>query len=180
MYPNIQYSYVCYADSLEIERKQDVIYDLLKRGIKVILFTNKEMNFNEYSSLEIYKQVKLLQVNLSEQSFIGEMVEVIDGGDRESVTRFAQYFPRFNIEQYMIEHAPLAENIMVKAGAGTGKTTVMIDRILFLLLKEKVNPAEIVMITFTNEAATNMYKKLRELLFTRYSLTKSKKLLDAI
>ncbi|MEM5644045.1 UvrD-helicase domain-containing protein [Bacillus toyonensis] len=72
-----------------------------------------------------------------------------------------------------MEHAPYKENIMVKAGAGTGKTTVMIDRILYLLIKEEVKPSEIVMITFTRDAAQNMHTKLRNLLFTRFKATSS-------
>ncbi|PHF12212.1 hypothetical protein COF83_25060 [Bacillus toyonensis] len=62
---------------------------------------------------------------------------------------------------------------MVKAGAGTGKTTVMIDRILYLLIKEEVKPSEIVMITFTRDAAQNMHTKLRNLLFNRFKATSS-------
>ncbi|WP_257206699.1 UvrD-helicase domain-containing protein [Bacillus toyonensis] len=72
-----------------------------------------------------------------------------------------------------MEHAPYKENIMVKAGAGTGKTTVMIDRILYLLIKEEVKPSEIVMITFTRDAAQNMHTKLRNLLFNRFKATSS-------
>ncbi|WP_306506622.1 UvrD-helicase domain-containing protein [Bacillus toyonensis] len=85
----------------------------------------------------------------------------------------ANQYPRFNIEQFIIEHAPYKENIMVKAGAGTGKTTVMIDRILYLLIKEEVKPSEIVMITFTRDAAQNMHTKLRNLLFNRFKATSS-------
>ena len=38
----------------------------------------------------------------------------------------------FNTAQYRVEHCDKASNIVVKASAGTGKTTVMIDRILYL------------------------------------------------
>ena len=75
----------------------------------------------------------MFQIDFSEQSAIGDLVEMHDGDNRESVQRIAKHFPQFNIEQYMIEHAPFSENIMVKAGAGTGKTTVMIDSCAFLL-----------------------------------------------
>jgi ATP-dependent helicase/nuclease subunit A len=55
-------------------------------------------------------------------------------------------------------------NVVVIAGAGTGKTTILVNRILNLLMREP-NPlaiTEIVALTFTNKAATEMKKRLRE------------------
>jgi ATP-dependent helicase/nuclease subunit A len=52
---------------------------------------------------------------------------------------------------------------VVVAGAGTGKTTILVNRILNLLLREP-NPlaiTEIVALTFTNKAATEMKQRLR-------------------
>jgi ATP-dependent helicase/nuclease subunit A len=54
-------------------------------------------------------------------------------------------------------------NIVVVAGAGTGKTTILVNRILNLLMREP-NPLdimEIVALTFTNKAATEMKQRLR-------------------
>ena len=54
-------------------------------------------------------------------------------------------------------------NVVVVAGAGTGKTTILVNRILNLLLREP-NPlaiTEIVALTFTNKAATEMKQRLR-------------------
>ena len=58
-------------------------------------------------------------------------------------------------------------NVVVVAGAGTGKTTILVNRILNLLLREP-NPlaiTEIVALTFTNKAATEMKQRLRAQLF---------------
>ncbi|HJS67309.1 MAG TPA: UvrD-helicase domain-containing protein, partial [Nitrospiraceae bacterium] len=54
-------------------------------------------------------------------------------------------------------------NVVVMAGAGTGKTTILVNRILNLLMREP-NPlaiTEIVALTFTNKAATEMKQRLR-------------------
>jgi len=54
-------------------------------------------------------------------------------------------------------------NVVVIAGAGTGKTTILVNRILNLLLREP-NPlaiTEIVALTFTNKSATEMKQRLR-------------------
>ena len=71
----------------------------------------------------------------------------------------------FNAEQYFVEHADSDKNIMIRAGAGTGKTYAMISRIAYICYTQKA-PLEdmaerILMITFTNEAAEQMASKLK-------------------
>jgi ATP-dependent helicase/nuclease subunit A len=55
-------------------------------------------------------------------------------------------------------------NVVVVAGAGTGKTTLLVNRLVHLLVKEPapVPIAQIVALTFTNKAATEMKVRLRE------------------
>lgn len=78
----------------------------------------------------------------------------------------------FNWEQYAAEHAPAEENMIVRASAGTGKTTVMMDRVLFLFgTVEGLGPEDVGMITFTNAAAAHMVEKLEERLGTFYRET---------
>ncbi|HAS16677.1 MAG TPA: hypothetical protein DCR39_01970, partial [Nitrospiraceae bacterium] len=50
------------------------------------------------------------------------------------------------------------KNIVVTAGAGTGKTTLLVDRIIYLLVREPdpLKITEIVALTFTNKAANEM------------------------
>ena len=55
-------------------------------------------------------------------------------------------------------------NLVVTAGAGTGKTTLLVDRLLQLLLRnpEPLRITDIVALTFTNKAANEMKSRLRE------------------
>ena len=55
----------------------------------------------------------------------------------------------------------LEKNILVEAGAGTGKTTILIDRIFNLLKDGKAGIDEIVAITFTEKATGEMVERLR-------------------
>ncbi|MGH7847635.1 MAG: UvrD-helicase domain-containing protein, partial [Candidatus Binatia bacterium] len=67
-------------------------------------------------------------------------------------------------------------NLIVTAGAGTGKTTLLVDRLVNLLMREPdpVQIDEIIALTFTNKAANEMKIRLRErlqsLLETRLDL----------
>ncbi len=57
-------------------------------------------------------------------------------------------------------------NVVVLAGAGTGKTTLLVNRLLHALLREP-NPfrlTEMIALTFTNKAANEMKGRLREAL----------------
>ena len=55
-------------------------------------------------------------------------------------------------------------NVVVIAGAGTGKTTLLVNRLVHLLIKEPrpVTVTQIVALTFTNKAAMEMKVRLRE------------------
>lgn len=90
----------------------------------------------------------------------------------------------FNFDQYAVEHATTDKNILVRAGAGTGKTYSMVSRIAYLFNKrmDATNNLvdEIAMVTFTNDAAENMKSRLKQLFMNYYLLTRKKRFLHAI
>ncbi|MBI3874657.1 MAG: helicase-exonuclease AddAB subunit AddA [Verrucomicrobia bacterium] len=55
-------------------------------------------------------------------------------------------------------------NVLVSAGAGTGKTHTVVERCLRLVLDEGVSLDRILMVTFTEAAAAEMRRRLREAL----------------
>lgn len=52
-------------------------------------------------------------------------------------------------------------NLLVEAGPGSGKTTVIVERIKHLINDENVNPESFLVITFTRKAADNLKNKLK-------------------
>lgn len=66
---------------------------------------------------------------------------------------------QLNAEQLQAVTAPLKPTLVL-AGAGTGKTRVLTNRILYLVKELNVNPSEILAITFTNKAANEMKRRL--------------------
>ncbi|MBS1895479.1 MAG: ATP-dependent helicase [Actinobacteria bacterium] len=57
-------------------------------------------------------------------------------------------------------HAPLERPLLVVAGPGAGKTRVLTQRIIHLVRGGEVAPAQVVAITFTNEAAKEMSERV--------------------
>ncbi|MCR4601598.1 MAG: UvrD-helicase domain-containing protein [Clostridia bacterium] len=162
----------------EIEEK--AIEKMLLTGLKVIVFCseNREKTlrnfFREFSDagfLSVYKNQNHIEVvyvdgkNLDE-----EVLATLEKGDT-----------RFNLEQYLVEHEDKSRNLIVEAGAGTGKTHVMIDRIMYLMhMDSGFSFSRVAMITFTNKATDNMRHRLVNTLEKKYKLTGNVKYLDRI
>ena len=66
---------------------------------------------------------------------------------------------QFDTKQQIILDS-VAQHQLVSAGAGSGKTTVMIQKICDLILSNTIKPSEIVVLTFTNLAGAEMKQRL--------------------
>src|SRR5256712_7766531 len=58
--------------------------------------------------------------------------------------------------------------LLIIAGAGTGKTTVITRRIAWLIAQKKARPEEILALTFTDKAAAEMEERVDTLVPSRY------------
>ena len=54
--------------------------------------------------------------------------------------------------------------MIILAGAGSGKTRVLIYKVMYLLLEKHITPESILMITFTNKAAAEMKERMQKFL----------------
>ena len=54
--------------------------------------------------------------------------------------------------------------ILILAGAGSGKTMTLVYKVAYLILEKKISPDSILMVTFTNKAASEMKDRIKTLL----------------
>lgn len=111
---------------------------------------------------------------------------VIDGeitAEQKAIASRARPTDSYNHGQYMIVHNHIGHDILVRAGAGTGKTETMAERILFLLATSSRHPDprdsehvfhlridEIGLVTFTRDAAREMRERIARTLMLRQRL----------
>ena len=141
------------------------------------LYINQINDFNIEENGESIYNFNLYKI----PGAIKKSLTIIDGdiqviNERYKILSRIDEVTSFNLNQYKIEHAPIEQDIVIKAGAGTGKTYSMISRINYLIYRHKLNEENlndsIILITFTNEAAKNMKRRLQLSLKNRYILTK--------
>ncbi|MED5018466.1 UvrD-helicase domain-containing protein [Paenibacillus chibensis] len=166
----------------DFEEYKNDISNALCNGAKVYLFTYTNLELSDIVDYE--KQKKEFQLNIYKSEIDSKSPIAskcfVDG---EQVTmaileQLAKHFPSFNSGQYKAIHQPIDANQIITAGAGTGKTHVMIDRILFLLMNGGIPLKQITMITFTNASTNEMKKRLENKFITLYNLTGQTRFLE--
>lgn len=165
---NPKYSILFCNHSLSKYKEQ--IAKWLHLGIKVIWFgTDDDVKQLKKDHAEFAK-VFLLQAYVA--VFKNQCI-VCDGIDNEGILSILEkQCPKFNVAQYRVEHCNDDEHIVVQASAGTGKTKVMVDRIMYLMhTVPGLQMSDIYMITFTNDATNQMNQRLQDALMARFRLT---------
>ena len=72
-------------------------------------------------------------------------------------------------QQWAAISAPLSPSVVI-AGAGSGKTTLMAARVVYLVVTGQVRPDEVLGLTFTTKAASELRSRVREALTTAGAL----------
>src|SRR5947207_13810256 len=74
---------------------------------------------------------------------------------------FADFVPKDDAVRSEIT-VRVGENMCVEAGAGTGKTTVLVDRIVRIIESGHAKAHELAVITFTEKAAAELAGRVRQ------------------
>ena len=154
-----------------------------ERG-NIVIGTNS-LNISSGSEYSIFNFSAYYIENLAEYSPQNELVE--EGQLSETQKAILQKVSEvctFNYQQFLIEHADTDKDILVTAGAGTGKTYSMVSRVAYLCNKV-ADPIvdiskDLAMITFTNDAADNMKDRLKQMFMNYFTLTNKERYLHLI
>lgn len=172
---------------------------LLANKVEEILFKKKlaplkgnlvvgTRKFDESSLKDLYSIFNFEVYVLNNiESYVNDSIlieeGVFDNGQKTLLKSLAEVTP-FNFQQFEIEHAPSSSNIMVAAGAGTGKTYSMVSRVAYLCNRTADAVVDIVsdiaMITFTKDAAENMNSRLKRMFMNYFVLTSNEKYMHLI
>ena len=184
----VNYSLILYFTEL-LEKDRDRIKDFIRNGITIHLFlTNtleEELELNEYD-LDIFKNeidnnLLFVYENQEKASDNNEIIAI--DGDIKNIELYNKLCKdkssQFNSNQYEIITSNENSNYIIVSGAGTGKTTTMINRLIYL--RNKVigfTFDKAALITFTNKASREMRERLIAVLERYYNVTKDPKYLD--
>ena len=62
-------------------------------------------------------------------------------------------------------------NILVAAAAGSGKTAVLVERIINKIMKDKIDIDKLLVVTFTNSAASEMRERVLKAIYKQLEET---------
>lgn len=183
-----KYSIICYYDEL-LENDIENLYCHIESGLVVHLFLRgsfeEELSLNEYDSEDFKLAIKNNLLYLYEEQhdvYEDNIVIAVDDEiyEKEVYKKICNNKNiEFNHQQYDIITAPINSNIIVTSGAGTGKTTTMIERLIYLRkVYDEFTFDQAALITFTNKASREMKEKLLIKLEKYYEITKDIKYLD--
>lgn len=79
-------------------------------------------------------------------------------------TSMPPYLASLSRAQYKAVTAPPNVPLQILAGPGSGKTRVLVARVTWLILANRVRPNDLVVVTFTNKAANEMRQRLNKLI----------------
>lgn len=170
----------------------DDLLGLLHYGIRVFLVTSTECPHRfDPRELQAFRESRLLEWAILPE-VAGEDYWVVDGAmpdpaprDLAQALHAADEAGGINLGQYKIVHADASANVLVTAGAGTGKTETMSERLVFLLATSAAGAGaggasslsdlrvdDVVLMTFTREAAREMRERLARTLMLRQRLSR--------
>lgn len=171
----------------------DDLLGLLHYGIRVFLVSRRRPNTSfDPADLESFLDSRLLEWSEVDSLTVPlASAWVVDGvGYQDSqgvltALHAADQAGGINSHQYEIIHAPSDSDVLVTAGAGTGKTETMSERTVFLLatvrgvttdglqgatIPYELQADDLVLMTFTREAARQMRERLSNTLALRQRL----------
>lgn len=161
---------------------EQLIYELKKNGQKQyisnsqvynvrseISHIDKYINSNKkwYRLISNYKiQNKMISLNLSFQTLLTDITRdnqiflenLIYTLDKSLLSVNGRPLDIYQSSAAIVDE----ENVLVIAGAGTGKTSTILGKLKYLLIQQRIDPADILVLTYTKATAEDMKNKVHK------------------
>jgi len=167
----------------------DDVLGLLEYGIRVFLITPPHPIHDSLSDrLNAFREARLLEwaiINELDPTYEWWQIDGVNLGSEPAwlrdVIHASDISGQINMAQYDIVHAPIDQDIQITAGAGTGKTETMSERLIFILSTAthsaptnakpyQMRLNEIALVTFTRDAAREMRSRISRTIVLRQRL----------
>lgn len=143
-------------------------YDEVYKNIKGLLPNKEKFNLKNIFKYASYKKYEKTYNELSNEISNWKIIT-----DNHNYKIFSEEKNNFKNICGLVENKELDDqqidaivrknrNQLVIAGAGSGKTTTIVGKVKYLLLKEKYKPEDILLLSFTNAAATEMKERVKK------------------
>ncbi len=97
----------------------------------------------------------------------GSSTLLSDMRDKLRATKASAFFERFKKSeepaQWAVVSAPVDQNMLVNAGPGAGKTSVLVGRIAHLIREQGVDPSQIIVLAFNRAVVFEIRRLIRDL-----------------
>ena len=124
----------------------------------------KELDIDYFidSSVEEEKEeIKQRLTPIVAKRIVNEVSKIETKPKREEV----KYMPWTKEQQAAIEKS--GSNILVAAGAGSGKTAVLVERIIQKIINQGIDIDKLLVVTFTNAAAVEMRERILDAIYKK-------------
>ena len=119
---------------------------------------DKYISLKEYK--KYYSKISIDELKKHNTKFINDkIIEYKDYFDQ----MFRDIDPNVKLDEEQIKAVLVDEDYeMVIAGAGSGKTTTMSAKVKYLVEKRQIDPTQIIMISYTNEAIKELKTRIND------------------
>lgn len=97
----------------------------------------------------------------------GPSTLLLEMQEKLRATKAVEFFERFKASeepaQWEVAKAQFDQNILVNAGPGAGKTSVLVCRIAHLIREQNIDPSQIVVLAFNRAVVFEIRQRIREL-----------------
>lgn len=138
----------------EFKNKYEYLYKKISDALSFYMFIKKYLLTKKLKSVE--GQVINLSSNVRSKNEI-TLTNMAAALDKEFKLIEGNSIDRYQLNSILVD----ASNVLVIAGAGTGKTTTILAKIKYLLLKSDIDPKDLLVLTYTNASSKELKSKIK-------------------